>query len=104
MEFDGSSPLCPFGLWKGFVLKQLFTEVTSTWLFDWDFGVDATIVESVENDERPVVVSFSRVFWLIKWLYWNSYFRDLKLMCFKFLLTYVRVNSSIWPFMASIIV
>lgn len=46
--------------------------VTSAWLFDvmdWDFGVDATIVESVDNEDITVVVSLRRVFWLMNWLY-----------------------------------
>lgn len=31
-------------------------------VIDCDFGVDATIVESVESDDRTVAVSLSRVF------------------------------------------
>lgn len=59
-------------VWNGFVLFVLQYDegVTSTWQFefdaiDWDLGVDAINVESVESDD----VSLRRKFCCTNWLY-----------------------------------
>lgn len=70
VAFDGTSPFAFIAAWNGFVLfAPQYDGVTSTWQFDaidWDFGVDAINVESVDSDD----VSLSRIFWCINWLYY----------------------------------